>query len=197
MFVKNNQMQKVLLIDNYDSFVYNLKQLLDESGLCETTIVFNDKLNLKKATLFDRILISPGPGLPIEAGSTIEIIKKLSPSHPILGICLGCQAIVEVYGGKLFQLDKIYHGHQSELIRTNSDEPLFVNIAQRFKTGRYHSWGLDIQKNSELNITSRTESGLAMSVRHKKYNVCGLLFHPESIMTPAGKTMIENWLRYS
>ncbi len=190
-------MQKVLLIDNYDSFVYNLKQLLDESGLCETTIVLNDKIDYKTAKLFDRILISPGPGLPFEAGSSIEIIKKLYLSHPILGICLGCQAITEVFGGKLFQLDKIYHGHQSEIIRTNSDEPLFINIAQRFKAGRYHSWGIDIPINSELQITSKTESGLAMSVRHKKYNVCGLLFHPESIMTPAGKTMIENWIKYT
>lgn len=190
-------MQRVLLIDNYDSFVYNLKQLLDESGLCETTIILNDQIDVESALMFDRIVISPGPGLPSEAGEIKQLIKKLSTQRPILGICLGCQAIVEVFGGNLFQLDKIYHGHQSELIRTNSDEAVFINIAQRFKAGRYHSWGIDVPEKSDLTVTSLTESGLAMSVRHKNLNVCGLLFHPESIMTPAGKLMIENWLRYS
>ncbi len=191
------KIQNILLIDNYDSFVYNLKQILDESGLCKVSIKMNDEISIEEANKYDRILISPGPGLPKEAGNILEIIKHLSDSKPILGICLGCQAIVETFGGSLFQFKKIYHGHQSELIRTNSDEAVFINIAHRFKAGRYHSWGIEIPENSELIVTSLTENGYAMSVRHKTKNVCGLLFHPESIMTHAGKTMIENWLRYS
>ncbi len=188
-------MIKVLLINNYDSFVYNIKQILDESGLCQTDIILNDKISLSEASKYDKIIISPGPGLPKESGNIIKIIKELSPTKNILGICLGFQAIAEVFGGELYQLDKIYHGHQSEVEITDKNESIFKSISSPFLAGRYHSWALKTDSfPKELIVTSRTYDGIIMSFRHAKFDVCGVLFHPESIMTPAGKIIIKNWL---
>jgi anthranilate synthase/aminodeoxychorismate synthase-like glutamine amidotransferase len=187
-------MKRILLINNYDSFVYNVKQLLDESGLAETTVVLNDQLKGLDFNLFDKIVISPGPGIPSEAGTIKEVIKKHKKT-PMLGICLGFQAIGEVFGAKLYALPTIYHGHQSEVFVTNPPASIFRGISSPFKAGRYHSWALEKSSLPDsLEITSETEEGIIMSFKHKQLPVTGVLFHPESIMTPEGKTMIKNWL---
>jgi anthranilate synthase component 2 len=172
-----------------------VKQLLDESGLAETTIVLNDAIDLKEINKFDRIVISPGPGIPSEAGLTKKVIETFKDKKPIFGICLGFQAIGEVFGAKLIQLQHIYHGHQSEVNIIEPIDTLFKSISSPFKAGRYHSWALE--KSSllaEFTITSETKDGIPMSIKHKRYNINGVLFHPESMMTPDGKIMIKNWL---
>ncbi len=185
-------MKRILLINNYDSFVYNVKQLLDESGIADTVIVLNDQLNTIDVEKFDKIIISPGPGVPAEAGEVLKLIKN--SSKPILGICLGFQAIGEAFGAKLYTLPNIYHGHQSEVMITNQ-HAIFKGVKSPFFAGRYHSWALDKDNFPDcLKATSMTEDGIIMSFQHKTLPLTGVLFHPESIMTPQGKTMVNNWL---
>ncbi len=187
-------MKRILLINNYDSFVFNIKQLLDESGLADTTIVLNDQLSTVDVHLFDKIIISPGPGIPSEAGEIITIIQD-HQHIPILGICLGFQAIGEVFGAQLYRLPSIYHGHQSEIFIDKRSAKIFNGISSPFSAGRYHSWALDKTNFPEiLEITSTTKDGIIMSFEHKQLPITALLFHPESMMTPDGKIMIENWL---
>lgn len=184
----------VLILDNYDSFTYNLAQLVKQSGGTDVVVRKNDEISLCEAADFDGIIFSPGPGLPEDAPLMSEIIRELGPRIPILGVCLGHQAIAEAFGGKLKHLDAIYHG---TVIRTERLIPdlLFRNIPSVFETGLYHSWAVDdVGFPEELEITARGETGNIMALRHRSHPVWGIQFHPESIMTPDGRQMIENWL---
>lgn len=186
--------KQILVIDNYDSFVYNLVHYLEEFD-CEVTVKRNDEIELEEAERFDKILLSPGPGIPNEAGKMMEIIQKFAPTKSIFGVCLGQQAIGEVFGGKLDNLDQVYHGVATYSIVKTPDEILFKNVPSHFEIGRYHSWV--VSKNNfpdELEITSVDENGQIMSLRHRTYDVRGVQFHPESILTPYGKKIIENWV---
>ncbi|MFC2113823.1 anthranilate synthase component II [Bacteroidota bacterium] len=190
-------MQKVLLLDNYDSFTWNLAQILDESALCEFEVVKNDQLTVEQAALYDKILLSPGPGLPDEAGILNELIRTLGPTKSILGICLGHQAIAEVYGVRLKQLKEICHG-ESTTIRVIEEhhDYLFEGLPRQFQAGRYHSWIVDLCSfNKSLKVTALNESYRIMAISHREYDVKGVQFHPESILTPLGARIIENWLR--
>lgn len=188
-------MKKILVIDNYDSFVYNLVHYLEEFD-CEVTVRRNDQIELSEVKSFDKILLSPGPGIPSEAGKMMEIIREFASSKSILGVCLGQQAIGEVFGGKLENLDDVFHGVATFSIVKVSDEPLFQNIPTHFEIGRYHSWVVSRENfPDELEITSVDENGQIMALRHRNYDVRGVQFHPESILTPNGKKIIENWVK--
>ena len=185
-------MKKIFLIDNYDSFTYNLLYYLEELG-CEVTVKRNDKFELDEISNFDAILISPGPGIPREAGKIIEVIKKFYNTKNIFGVCLGQQAIAEAFGGKIRNLKKVYHGVSSKITLTDSDL-IFDDIKSDLNVGRYHSWIVDNPIPQELKVTSVDENGEIMSIKHKDFNVRGVQFHPESILTPDGKTILNNWI---
>lgn len=185
---------KLLIIDNYDSFTYNLVELLRQCKVDDYTIMKNDKINFNAIESFDKIILSPGPGQPAQAGMMAEFLKKYAYTKSILGICLGHQAIAERFGGKIIQLDDILHGVASVATILNNDI-LFKDIPTEIEIGRYHSW--IVEKNSlpkELEITAIDDKGNIMALRHKKYDIRGVQFHPESIMTTQGKKMIQNWL---
>ena len=185
---------KILVIDNYDSFVYNLVHYLEELD-CEVTVRRNDTFYLEEAENYDKILLSPGPGIPDEAGLLKEVIRKYVTSKPIFGVCLGQQAIGEVFGGKLENLSKVFHGVATKATIISENEPLFKGIEKEFEIGRYHSWVISKENFPEvLEITSIDENGQIMSVRHKFYDICGVQFHPESVLTPMGKQIIKNWV---
>ena len=183
---------KVVVIDNYDSFTYNLVHYLEDLG-AEVTVFRNDEFELNELNNFDKILLSPGPGIPDEAGLLKPVIKEYATKKDILGVCLGLQAIGEVFGGKLINLDKVYHGVATKVTQQNSDE-LFTNLPQEFEVGRYHSWVVDTNLPDTLVATSFDENGQIMSLRHKTYDVSAVQFHPESVLTPQGKKILENWL---
>ena len=185
-------MKKIFLIDNYDSFTYNLLYYLEELG-CEVTVKRNDKFELDEISNFDAILISPGPGIPREAGKIIEVIKKFYNTKNIFGVCLGQQAIAEAFGGKIRNLKKVYHGVSSKITLTDSDL-IFDDIKSDLNVGRYHSWIVDNPLPQVLKVTSVDENGEIMSIKHKDFNVRGVQFHPESILTPDGKTILNNWI---
>ena len=186
-------MKKVLVIDNYDSFTYNLVHFLEDLG-CDVTVKRNDQLSLKDVEPFDKIVLSPGPGIPDEAGLLKEIIKKYSPTKSILGVCLGQQAIGEVFGGKITNLDNVYHGVATNIDITVDDEPMFKGLDKTIEVGRYHSWVVNADLPDALEATSYDINGQVMSLRHKKFDVKGVQFHPESVLTPMGKKMLENWV---
>ena len=186
-------MKKVLVIDNYDSFTYNLVHYLQDLN-CEVIVKRNDKLSLKEAGDYDRILLSPGPGIPDEAGLLKSIIKEYGPTKSILGICLGQQAIAEVYGGSIENLNKVYHGVSTTIERVNEDPVLYQDIPERLEVGRYHSWVVSKELPEDLIVTSVDENGEIMSLRHKEHNVRAVQYHPESILTPEGKKMLKNWV---
>lgn len=186
-------MNKILVIDNYDSFTYNLVHYLEDLG-CEVVVKRNDQLKLEEVDDFEKIVLSPGPGIPDEAGLLKEIIAKYAPTKSILGVCLGQQAIGEVFGGKLINLEEVYHGVATKIILENG-EPLFEGLPREIVVGRYHSWVVDPQLPDVLEATSFDENGQLMSIRHKTYDVCAVQFHPESVLTPQGKEILKNWLR--
>jgi anthranilate synthase component 2 len=186
-------MTKVLVIDNYDSFTYNLVHYLEDLN-CEVTVVRNDKLDLNDVEPYDKVLLSPGPGIPDEAGLLKTIIKTYASSKSILGVCLGQQAIGEVFGGQLINLDDVYHGVATNVIITVDDESLFKGLDKNIEVGRYHSWVVDTNLPDVLEATSFDENGEVMSLRHKEYDVKGVQFHPESVLTPNGKQILENWI---
>ncbi|MET2986167.1 anthranilate synthase component II [Aureibaculum conchae] len=186
-------MKKILVIDNYDSFTYNLVHYLEDLG-CEVTVKRNDQLTLGEVEAFDKIVLSPGPGIPDEAGLLKEIIKQYAPTKSILGVCLGQQAIGEVFGGKIINLKEVYHGVATNVELTVDDEPMFKGLEKNFEVGRYHSWVVDTNLPDVLEATSYDENGQIMSLRHKKYDVKGVQYHPESVLTPNGKQLLENWL---
>ena len=174
-------MIKVLVIDNYDSFTYNLVHYLEDLK-CEVTVVRNDKLELEDVKPFDKIVLSPGPGIPDEAGLLKAIIKEYASSKSILGVCLGQQAIGEVFGGSLVNLDEVYHGVATNVTLSVNDESLFSGLGDNFNVGRYHSWVVDAKLPDCLEATSFDKNGQVMSLRHKEYDVKGVQYHPESVM---------------
>jgi anthranilate synthase component 2 len=184
---------RVLVIDNYDSFTYNLVHYLEDLN-CEVTVKRNDKLTLDEVEAFDKIVLSPGPGIPDEAGLLKAIIKQYAPTKSILGVCLGQQAIAEVFGGKIINLDNVFHGVATQVKVTVDDESLFNGLDKTFNVGRYHSWVVDPDLPEGLEATSFDDNGQIMSLRHKVYDVKGVQYHPESVLTPNGKRILENWV---
>lgn len=185
---------KILVIDNYDSFTYNLVHLLNELGE-DATVWRNDKFELEDIAQFDKILLSPGPGIPSEAGLLLDVIKKYASTKSILGVCLGQQAIAEVFGGELYNLEKPVHGTATKLLITDVNELLFKGLKSGFDVGRYHSWAVKSDNlPAELLITAKDEKGVMMALRHKTLDVRGVQFHPESVLTEFGKEMMKNWL---
>lgn len=187
-------MKKILVIDNYDSFTYNLVHYLEDLD-CEVTVYRNDEFELDEIAHFDKILLSPGPGIPDEAGLLKQVIQQYGPTKSIFGVCLGQQAIGEVYGGTLSNLDKVYHGVATNVTKSVNDELLFEGLENEFEVGRYHSWVVDANLPDCLEATSFDENGQVMSLRHNTYDVRGVQFHPESVLTPNGKKMLENWVK--
>ena len=185
---------KILVIDNYDSFTFNLVHLLNECGY-DPTVWRNDKFELGDIESFDKILLSPGPGIPSEAGLLLDVIKTYSPTKSILGVCLGVQAIAEVFGGSLYNLSYPVHGRATAMQVLDEDEILFDELPRTFNVGRYHSWAVSREGLPEdLIITAKDTEGVIMGLRHRKYDVRGVQFHPESVLTENGKQMISNWL---
>ena len=185
---------KILVFDNYDSFTYNLVQYLERVSNATVDVFRNDRISLAEVGKYDKILLSPGPGLPSEAGILRDVIREYSASKSILGVCLGQQAIGEVFAGQLVNLDKVYHGVATEM-EIVKDDILFKGLPKKFKAGRYHSWVVDEKKFSEeLEITVKDENGYVMGLRHKKLDVRGVQFHPESILTEHGLQMMKNWI---
>lgn len=184
----------ILVIDNYDSFTYNLVHYLEDLD-CEVTVYRNDEFDIDEIAHFDKILLSPGPGIPDEAGLLKAVIAKYASTKSILGVCLGQQAIGEVFGGTLSNLDKVYHGVSSMVKTSVTDELLFEGLGNEFEVGRYHSWVVNADLPDVLEATSFDENGQLMSLRHKTFDVRGVQFHPESVLTPNGKKILENWLK--
>jgi anthranilate synthase component 2 len=185
----------ILIIDNYDSFTYNLLHLVNEIGM-ECTVWRNDQFNIDDVDAFDKIILSPGPGIPSEAGLLLEVIEKYARTKSIFGVCLGQQAIAEVFGGKLYNLKQPMHGIATPIKVTDEKEQLFLGLPQSFKVGRYHSWVVD-EKAIPYTLTVTAideEDNSIMGLRHKEYDVRGVQFHPESILTEYGKEMMANWL---
>lgn len=187
---------KILLLDNYDSFTYNLLHILRELG-ADTEVFRNDKITVEEAGRFDKILLSPGPGIPSEAGILLPLIERYAPEKSILGVCLGEQAIAEVFGARLENLSRVFHGVESQILITAGD-PLFEGLGNEITAGRYHSWVVSKEgfPSDVLEITAEDkEERMIMGIRHKRYDVRGIQFHPESLMTPSGSRIIENWLK--
>ncbi len=187
-------MKKIAVIDNYDSFTYNLVHYLEDLN-AGVSVYRNDEFELEELEKFDKILLSPGPGIPEEAGLLKVVISKYAESKSILGVCLGQQAIGEVFGGTLINLDKVFHGVATKVTKSVTDEALFDKLPNEFEVGRYHSWVVANKGFPDvLEITSVDESGQIMSLRHKTLDIRGVQFHPESVLTPFGKQILENWI---
>jgi anthranilate synthase component II len=190
---------KILVFDNYDSFTYNLVHLVEKILHQKVEVFRNDQLALEKVKEYDKIILSPGPGIPEEAGLLLPLIKEYAATKSILGVCLGHQAIGQAFGGDLTNLSTVYHGVAMPVIpvRNGSEakSPLFRGLPETFAVGRYHSW-IVAEKNfpADLEITARDESNYIMGLQHKKYDVQGVQFHPESILTPLGEKIMRNWL---
>lgn len=186
---------KIVIIDNYDSFTYNLSHLLKELG-ADVTVVRNDKFELKDLEQYDKIVLSPGPGIPSEAGLLLEVIRTYAGRKPILGVCLGHQAIGEVFGASLENLKEVYHGVQTEGTQMGNDY-IFDGLPERVMMGRYHSWVVAKDSVPEsLEVTAMSDDGEIMAMRHRQYDIHGIQFHPESVLTPEGKTIVGNFLKH-
>ncbi|MGB3591102.1 MAG: aminodeoxychorismate/anthranilate synthase component II [Nonlabens sp.] len=182
----------ILVVDNYDSFTYNLVHYLEDLGT-EVSVYRNDKITPEECLAYDAVLLSPGPGIPEDAGNLIPIIEFLKEQKPLLGICLGHQAITQVFGGEIINLDKVYHGISTVMSHTGSE--LFKEVPTKFEAGRYHSWVAERESFPDsLDVTAVDENGQIMALRHESLPVYGVQFHPESIMTPEGKIMLRNFL---
>jgi len=185
---------KILVFDNYDSFTYNLVHYLEKLSDAEVTVVRNDKISLKEIDQFDKILLSPGPGIPSEAGILLDLIKTYAPTKSILGVCLGQQAIAEAFGGSLSNLKEVFHGIATP-VEIIVEDIIFKNIPKKLNVGRYHSWAVNTNDfPKELEITAVDASGSIMALRHRKYDVHAVQFHPESVLTEHGETIIKNWI---
>jgi anthranilate synthase component II len=185
---------KLLILDNYDSFTYNLVQLIEKTSDVSYEVHKNDKISLEKVSEFDKILLSPGPGIPENAGIMNSLIKMYAPVKSILGVCLGLQGIGEVFGAKLINLETVYHGVSTE-INLVAEDSLFEHCPQRFTAGRYHSWAIDYQSiTKDLVITALDDEQCVMALRHSVFDVKGVQFHPESILTEYGEQIIRNWI---
>jgi len=185
--------RKILMIDNYDSFTYNLVHYLEDLD-CEVVVKRNDQLSLDDVDSFNEIVLSPGPGIPDEAGLLKPIIEKYGATKRIFGVCLGQQAIAEVFGGTLVNLDQVYHGISTK-INIVKEDYIFDGLPKEIEVGRYHSWVVDPNLPECLEATSLDENGQIMSIRHKDYDIRAVQFHPESVLTPEGKQMLKNWLK--
>jgi len=190
---KKFKIKHILVIDNYDSFTYNLVHYLEDLD-CKVTVARNDQIELEAVAAFDKIVLSPGPGIPDEAGSLKSIIKKYAKTKSILGVCLGMQAIGEVFGAKLKNLSTVYHGIQTKVKVNSKKELLFKDLGPEIQVGRYHSWIIEDDLPDCFDITSVDENGQIMAIRHKELDVKGVQFHPESVLTPDGKKMLKNWI---
>lgn len=187
---------KTIIIDNYDSFTYNLSHLVKELGV-DVTVRRNDQFKLSDFEGFDNIILSPGPGIPEEAGLLMEVIRTYAGRKPILGVCLGHQAIGEVFGAKLENLSSVFHGVATEGTQFGID-PIFAGLPQRIVMGRYHSWVVSKEQFPDcLEVTAESDEGQIMALRHRQFNVHGIQFHPESVLTPEGRTIVKNWLSLS
>jgi len=187
---------KILVFDNYDSFTYNLVHYIEEIVGYKVDVYRNDQIPIEDVEKYDKILLSPGPGVPHDAGILIPLIQKYGPTKSIMGVCLGHQAIAEAFGGTIANLPKVYHGVATPINITSDDELLFNDIPKQINVGRYHSWAvIDEGLPSCFTVTSRDEAGQIMGIHHKEYDVRGVQFHPESILTEHGKKMMENWLK--
>ena len=187
---------KILVFDNYDSFTYNLVQMIEQIRGEKVEVFRNDQIDLAEIEKYDKIVLSPGPGIPSEAGILLELIKKYAPTKSILGVCLGQQAIAEAFGGSLINLTEIYHGVATTAQTIKKEAILLRDLPQNLEVGRYHSWAVNPEDfPEELEITSVDENGMIMSLQHKTYDVHAVQYHPESILTPDGRKIIENFLK--
>ena len=185
---------KILVFDNYDSFTYNLVQIIEQIMGEKVEVVRNDQIPLEDIEKYDKIILSPGPGIPEEAGILLEVIKKYAPTKSILGVCLGQQAIAEAFGGSLINLSEIYHGVATESTQIK-EHKIFKNLPETLEVGRYHSWAVNPDDfPDDLEITSVDKNGMIMSLKHKTYDVHAVQYHPESILTPKGRQILENFL---
>lgn len=185
---------KILLFDNYDSFTYNLLHLVKEQGYTDVDVVRNDQITLPEIEKYDKIILSPGPGIPSESGLLLSLLKEYAPKKSILGVCLGEQAIGETFGAKLINLENVYHGVATQ-IRIIKEDYIFKGITSPIEVGRYHSWIVSRENFPDsLTITAVDEKEQIMALKHKKYDVHGVQFHPESILTPQGNIIIKNFL---
>ena len=188
---------KILVIDNYDSFTYNLVHAIKKISGLPVDVFRNDEISLVEIEKYDKIVLSPGPGIPEEAGLLLDIIKEFAPKKSILGVCLGHQAIGEAFGGKLHNMNRVLHGIATPVELTDKKSVLFKGLPNSFDVGRYHSWIVQTEYLPEcFEITSFDKEGMIMSIQHKTFNVQGVQFHPESVLTPLGEKIIENWLDY-
>jgi anthranilate synthase component 2 len=190
---------KILVFDNYDSFTYNLVHLIEKIMHLKVDVFRNDEIALEKVKEYDKIILSPGPGLPEEAGLLLPLIKEYASSKSILGVCLGHQAIGEAFGGKLVNLSTVYHGVATKIDvgieNSEAKSPLFKGLPDELEVGRYHSWIVsDENFPKELEVTARDENNYIMALQHKTYDVQGVQFHPESVLTPKGEDILKNWL---
>jgi anthranilate synthase component 2 len=209
--IKIKTVAKILILDNYDSFTYNLVHLVEKIAHTKVEVFRNDQIALEKVKEYDKIILSPGPGIPVEAGLLLPLIKEYASSKSILGVCLGHQAIGEAFGGTLVNLSKVYHGVATKIRLVSSELPvvskenpplapphsknLFKELPDEFEAGRYHSWIIsDENFPGELEVTARDENNYIMALQHKKYDVQGVQFHPESVLTPVGEKIMRNWL---
>jgi anthranilate synthase component 2 len=198
---------KILVFDNYDSFTYNLVHLVEKIQHQKVDVYRNDQIPLERVKEYDKIILSPGPGIPVEAGLLLPLIKEYAATKSILGVCLGHQAIGEAFGGKLINLSTVYHGVATEIETGSAKEigeeaesmvasPLFTGLPHKLEVGRYHSWIVsDENFPSELEVTARDENNYIMALQHKTYDVQGVQFHPESVLTPDGEKILTNWLK--
>lgn len=185
---------KTVIIDNYDSFTYNLAHLVKELG-AEVDVLRNDKFELEELEKYDKIILSPGPGIPEEAGLLLEVIRTYAGRKPMLGVCLGEQAIGQAFGGKLTNLSEVFHGIQTNVKIKNKDY-IFDGLPTEIPVGRYHSWVVDADGfPEELVVTAISSEGQIMALKHREYDVHGIQFHPESVLTPDGKQIVGNWLK--
>lgn len=186
--------ERVVIIDNYDSFTYNLAHLVKQLG-AKVEVFRNDQFTLNQLERFTKIILSPGPGIPEEAGLLTDVIRTYAGRKPMLGVCLGHQAIAEVFGGKLVNLKEVYHGIATEGTQFGND-PIFSGLPKRIVMGRYHSWVVDRAGFPDcLEVTAMSDDGQIMALRHRNYNIHGIQFHPESVLTPEGATIVRNWLQ--
>lgn len=190
---------RILVFDNYDSFTYNLVHLVEKIMHIKVDVYRNDQIPLDKVKDYDKIILSPGPGIPVEAGLLLPLIKEYAPVKPILGVCLGHQAIGEAFGGKLVNLDTVYHGIASPIriqkTKNKKQNGVLDNLPDEIEVGRYHSWIVsDEDFPAELEVTARDANGYIMALQHKKFDVQGVQFHPESVLTPDGEKILRNWL---
>lgn len=193
VFNRIEAMEKILILDNYDSFTYNIVHLVNELGV-ETDVYRNDRISVEDVGRYDKIILSPGPGIPGEAGILMEVIRRYASSKSILGICLGEQAIGECFGAKLQNLSEVFHGVCTP-VRVIAPEKMFTGLGESFDVGRYHSWVVSREDFPDcLTVTAEDAGGMIMALSHKVYDVRGVQFHPESILTPKGKEMMRNWI---